>query len=86
MERLPNDTGWSELSEREIARRCGVHHEMVGRLKADLSGGNRQIAPRLVSRGGTTHELDVARIGKAARLAPAAPPGRAAAHPNPRCV
>ncbi|MCC5644821.1 hypothetical protein LC607_18120 [Nostoc sp. CHAB 5824] len=54
---LLSDEEWGEWSDREIARRCGVHHDTVGRIRADLerqspqvdtesgnlSGGNRQI-------------------------------------------
>ncbi|WP_099067893.1 hypothetical protein [Nostoc linckia] len=63
---LLNDDEWRQWSDREIARRCGVHHDTVGRIRAELtttttqatdnlSGGNRQIDERKVERGGTTY-------------------------------
>ena len=39
------DEEWSAWSDREIARRCLVRHDMVGWLRTELSGGNRQIPP-----------------------------------------
>ena len=62
--RLLNDEEWGKWSDREIARRCCVHHDMVGKLRATLSGGNRQIQPdRTATRGGTTYEMNTANIG-----------------------
>ncbi len=48
---LLGDDEWKQWSDREIARRCGVHHDTVGRIRAELtttqttdnlSGGNRR--------------------------------------------
>ncbi len=50
------DPEWAAWSDRELARRCGVHHELVGRLRREVSGGNRQMA-RQVERGGRTYVL-----------------------------
>lgn len=62
---LLQDTEWSKWSDREIARRAGVHHEMVGKLRTDVSGGNRQIETvRTVERNGTTYQQNTASIGK----------------------
>jgi hypothetical protein len=33
---LLEDREWSKWSDREIARRCGVHHQMVGKLRSSL--------------------------------------------------
>lgn len=41
---LLQDDEWGKWSDREISRRCGVNHEMVGAVRKSLSGGNRQIA------------------------------------------
>lgn len=60
---LLKDKEWSAWSDRQIAKQCGVHHEMVGRLRDELSGGNRQIE-RVVKRGDTTFKMDTAKIGK----------------------
>ncbi|RSC31228.1 hypothetical protein EGT36_21380 [Agrobacterium sp. FDAARGOS_525] len=63
---LLQDAEWSKWSDREIARRAGVHHEMVGKLRTDVSGGNRQIETvRTVERNGTTYQQNTAAIGKA---------------------
>ncbi|MCC5636368.1 hypothetical protein LC593_10950 [Nostoc sp. CHAB 5844] len=52
---LLQDDEWAQWSDREIARRTGVHHDTVGRLRAELSGGIRQIDERKVERSGTTY-------------------------------
>jgi hypothetical protein len=63
---LLNDPEWAKWSDREIARQCRVHQDMVGKLRP-VSVGNRQIdVPRLVTRGGTTYPMNTGRIGKSA--------------------
>ncbi|NDJ20926.1 hypothetical protein GS682_04560 [Nostoc sp. B(2019)] len=52
---LLNDEEWCQWSDREIARRTGTHHDTVGRIRAELSGGIRQIDERKVERGGTAY-------------------------------
>jgi Homeodomain-like domain len=63
---LLSDEEWAGWSDREIARRCGVHHDTVGRIRTEqLSGGIGQIdeegsqgvgtGERRVSRGGSTY-------------------------------
>jgi len=60
-------------SDRQIAKHCGVHHELVGKVRQELSGGNRQIdQQRTVTRNGTTYQQNTANIGKS----PAAPAAR----------
>lgn len=72
---LLNDPEWCGWADREIARRCGVHHETVGNLRPKpppqpVSGGFRQIAePRTVGRGGGTYPMNTAGIN-AGRLRP----------------
>jgi len=34
---LLNDAEWAKWSDREIARRCGVNHELVSRLRPSLA-------------------------------------------------
>jgi hypothetical protein len=34
---LLGDEEWSQWSNREIARRCGVHHDLVGSLRSSLA-------------------------------------------------
>ena len=64
VERLLTDAEWSKWSDREIAKRCKVDHHLVGRLRAELSGGASPDTPRLVARGGTTYAMKTAAIGK----------------------
>lgn len=54
VEVLLKDEEWMQWSDREIARRTGTHHDTVGRIRSELSGGNRQIE-RTVTRNGTTY-------------------------------
>lgn len=64
VERLLRDEEWAAWSDREIARKCAVHHELVGRVRKDLSGGIRQIAEtRTVERGGSTYTMNTGNIG-----------------------
>ncbi len=63
---------WRRWSDREIARRCRVHHDLVADVRRDLaasaSGGNRQIGDRRqVRRGDQVYTM---RIGRASRIAP----------------
>jgi len=54
---LLGDAEWSAWSDREIARRAGVNHELVGTVRVELSGGNRQMKKRKVQRGKSTFEM-----------------------------
>jgi hypothetical protein len=56
----------ANLSDREIARHCGVHHETVGKIRKQLeaSGEIRQIEKRVVTRNGQTYQVDTSNIGK----------------------
>lgn len=65
VERLLRDEEWAKWSDREIARNCAVHHEMVGKLRKELSGGIRQIDDeRTVQRNGSTYSMNTGNIGK----------------------
>ena len=65
VETLLRDEEWGKWSDREIARQCSVHHDMVGKLRTELSGGNRQMnSDRTVQRNGKTYIQDTANIGK----------------------
>lgn len=57
---LLEDPEWQAWSDREIARRCAVHHELVGQLRRELSGGIRQM-DRTVRRGDTVYQQNLRR-------------------------
>jgi hypothetical protein len=66
--RLLNDPEWSQWSDREIARRCGVHHELVGRLRSSLAETASETATRtFTTKHGTPAIMDVSRIGRSPR-------------------
>jgi len=82
VETLLKDADWAKWSDREIARQCGVHHDMVGKMRTELSGGNRQIeATRTVERNGKTYEQKTANIGKKPIPAAQAPAPQASPAP-----
>lgn len=60
---LLEDPEWSAWSDREIARRCAVHHEMVGKLRASLTGGTASDARSYTTKHGTTATMNTANIG-----------------------
>lgn len=70
VETLLRDEVWQQWSDREIARRCAVHHEMVGRVRSELSGGFRQIE-RTVQRGDSTYTMNTASHRQAEQRRPA---------------
>lgn len=51
------------LSDRQIARHCGVHHESVSRIRTELErdGRLRRVSCRLVERSGTVYEQTLTR-------------------------
>lgn len=75
---LLNDEEWSKWSDREIARRCCVGADMVGRLRpADTVVERQYIHPKT----GTISTMQVARIGS--RSDPRPPVGDATSRPAP---
>lgn len=62
VERLLRDEEWAAWSDREIARRCAVHHDLVGRVRRELSGGIRQMDDRTVQRNGSTYSMNTGSI------------------------
>jgi len=60
---LLQDGEWSQWSDREIARQCGVTHPFVSKLRQELSGNGYQInASKLVQRNGTTYTQHTGNI------------------------
>ena len=90
VEALLRDEEWAQWSDREIARRCGVHHELVGIVRAELSGGIRQIAEtRTVQRNGATYTQSTKNISTAnqeRRLEATAPTPRPTNQPTAQPV
>jgi len=62
----------AQLSNREIARHCGVDHKTVGRLRneMELSGGILQITERTVTRNGTSYQIETKTLNQAATASP----------------
>lgn len=69
---LLEDEEWAAWSDREIARRCAVHHELVGRVRAEHLAETPD-APRTVERGGTIYPMKPRGSAKPAEPAPSAP-------------
>jgi uncharacterized ParB-like nuclease family protein len=57
------DAEWRTWSDREIARRCGVHHQMVGKLRAEASLDDSSSERTYTTRHGTVAVMDVSKIG-----------------------
>ena len=57
---LLDDPEWAAWSDREIGRRCGVHHNTVSGLRP--SGEKRQIE-KTVERDGKTYTMNTEKIG-----------------------
>ena len=53
------DAEWSQWSDRKIAQRCQVDHNVVSRLRCGASGAEHQIEKRRVRRGDTVYEMKV---------------------------
>jgi hypothetical protein len=68
--RLLDDPEWSQWSDREIARRCGVSNRFVSDVRGELSVNRSQMdgtaqAARTVQRGGSVFTMNTTAIGKA---------------------
>jgi hypothetical protein len=70
----------AQLSNREIARHCGVDHKTVGKIRQELelSGDIPQIQSRTVTRAGVTYEQDTSQIGQSTPGSVGLEPGSAA--------
>jgi hypothetical protein len=83
---LLGDPECSEWPDREIARHCAVHHQMVGTVRAAYLGESSRcgeqvqsaksqdaLTSRPVTRNGKTYMMNVSRIGKRRAVAPESP-------------
>jgi hypothetical protein len=59
---LLEDGEWSKWSDREIARRCGVHHQMVGKMRGSLDESSSERI--YTTKHGTTAQMNTTSIGK----------------------
>jgi hypothetical protein len=81
--RLLTDDEWSQWSDREIARRCGVSDRFVNGVRAELSANRSQMggapqAERTVQRGGSLFSMNTSAIGKGKAPEGAEKPSRTA--------
>jgi hypothetical protein len=65
------DAEWGQWSDREIARRCQVHHKTVNHLRRHASGEVRQMRERKVQRRGTVYDMNVAATARTTATRPA---------------
>lgn len=88
VEVLLADPEWSQWSDREIGRRCEVHHATVAAIrKTYLDNYPDSEATRIVQRGGTEYAQKVTNIGRSERAKaqpeePDAQPEEAAVQPE----
>ncbi len=64
--RLLEDSEWSQWSDREIARQCGVSNRFVSNLRKSICErytDTKLNTERKVQRGGTTYTVNTANIG-----------------------
>jgi hypothetical protein len=67
---LLRDSEWSAWSDREIARRCGVSHFLVSKLRKRASGIQCQMRERTVRRGERVYQMDVSARNSASNGEP----------------
>lgn len=65
---LLSDDEWSSWSDREIARKCGVGHQMVGPLRASLTGRTTSDERTYTTKHGTVSTMNTTAIGKSPDL------------------
>lgn len=59
---LLDDAEWALWSDREIAKRAGVHHQLVANLRSSLD--DHPVSRNYTTRHGTTATMDTGNIGK----------------------
>jgi hypothetical protein len=62
-----DDRQWTRWSDSQIATQCGVDHKTVAARRSTRNSilGNSQDGARIVTRAGTTYEMNTANIGTA---------------------
>lgn len=68
---LLSDKEWAKWSDREIARRCAVHHDLVGKLRPAVTGVSAS-ERTYTTKHGTKAEMKTANIGAPAKSEPPA--------------
>jgi hypothetical protein len=66
---LLNDAEWAKWSDREIARRCAVHHDLVGKLRPVVTGVSAS-ERTYTTKHGTKAEMKTAKIGAQSKADP----------------
>lgn len=71
VETLLRDDEWKLWGDREIARQCNVHHQLVARIRAEVKAEEHHLddhpdspTERLATRGGTTYTINTTNIGR----------------------
>ena len=76
IQRLVEDAEWSKWSDRENAKRCGVHHQMVATMRPATSLDESSSERSYTTRHGTTATMNTANIGRGPWSTPGGGPGR----------
>jgi hypothetical protein len=83
---LLRDPEWSKWSDRQIGKKCGLHHETVGKrreLSGDSARCDEPTRPRKVVRNGRVYEQKTAAIGKTQQKSAVAATSTGATAPRP---
>ncbi|MES1026710.1 ParB N-terminal domain-containing protein [Gloeocapsa sp. BRSZ] len=67
---LLQDPEWGKWSDREIAERCKVHHNTVGKIRASLTGYLSSEKRTYKTKHSTTAKMNIANIGKSGQELP----------------
>lgn len=82
---LLRDEEWAAWSDGAIGRACEVSDRFVASVRVELSPKRSEmVAPRLVTRNGTTYTQDTTNIGRKPKPEPVTPTAPAPAAPEPR--
>lgn len=85
VEMLLNDAEWAQWSDREIARRCGVHHVFVGDMRKSILVTNTSMNPERSfthHKTGTPSTMRTENIGKRSPAPAPAPPAPVPTKPS----